>query len=431
MFDCVRVLFPVVSNKELFYNKQITFVSNYFDIIKSIISDIKTSHFWMVASFLDTSNFDFNFIPEQFEKEQLHCWYNNENKEGNILLIPKQQFIEKMNCIEKLRDFKNINYHYTNDIKITELKKIYFNLGDPVESYNQESKNFYSYMINKELFEVELPNYFPSFWEEEKLYTFGKTNDIMLIPNKKSIKQFYDYTKKVNLPYEYEIKQMDVIFISYDEPSAVDRFKKLKSKIPRAKWIKNVEGQTEAYHAAAIASDTPYFFAVFPKLEILDTFDFEFQPDRLKNPCHYIFNALNPINGLEYGHGAIILYNKKLTLETKNPGLDFTLSASHTHVPILSAINYFNETPWLCWRTSFREVLKLKEINNKKPTVESRYRLTKWLNDGKGKNAEWCLNGAHDADQYYEENKQYQDKLKLSYDFSWLKEFYERKYVRN
>ena len=61
----------------------------------------------MVASFLDTSNFDFNFIPEQFEKEQLHCWYNNDNKEGNILLIPKQQFIEQMNSIEKLRDFKN------------------------------------------------------------------------------------------------------------------------------------------------------------------------------------------------------------------------------------------------------------------------------------------------------------------------------------
>jgi hypothetical protein len=85
----------------------------------------------------------------------------------------------------------------------------------------------------------------------------------------------------------------------------------------------------------------------------------------------------------------------------------------------------------LCWRTSFREILKLKEINDKKPTVESRYRLTKWLNDGEGKNAEWCLNGARDAEQYYEKNKQDQDKLKLSYDFSWLKEFYERKYVRN
>jgi hypothetical protein len=169
---------------------------------------------------------------------------------------------------------------------------------------------------------------------------------------------------------------------------------------------------------------------VFPKLKIVDSFNFDFQPDRLKNACHYIFNCRNPVNGLEYGHGAVLLYNKKLTLKTTSPGLDFTLSAPHTLAPILSAVNYFNETPWLSWRTAFREVLKLKHINYEKPTVESQFRLKKWCWEGTGDNAEWCLRGAIDADQYYDEHKDDQDKLQLSYDFKWLKEYYERKYVR-
>ena len=71
---------------------------------------------------------------------------------------------------------------------------------------------------------------------------------------------------------------------------------------------------------------------------------------------------------LQYGHGSVLLYNKKLTMQTTTPGLDFTLSMPHDHVPVLSAINHFNETPWLAWRTAFREVIKLSQM---KATVES------------------------------------------------------------
>lgn len=171
-------------------------------------------------------------------------------------------------------------------------------------------------------------------------------------------------------------------------------------------------------------SDTDYFFAVFPKLEIVDSFKFDFQPDRLKNPCHYIFNCKNPINGLEYGHGSVLLYNKKLVLDTTDPGVDFTLSAPHEHVPILSAINHFNDTPWLAWRTTFREVVKLLDQCNNKPTVESKHRLKKWLELGNGKNAEWVFCAANDAKEFMESK----DNIMKSYDFEWLKNYYEQKY---
>ena len=45
----------------------------------------------------------------------------------------------------------------------------------------------------------------------------------------------------------------------------------------------------------------------------------------MQQPKHYIFDAKNPVNGLVYGHQAMIAYNKKLTLDNYGYGLDFTL----------------------------------------------------------------------------------------------------------
>ena len=183
--------------------------------------------------------------------------------------------------------------------------------------------------------------------------------------------------------------------------------------------MQGVKGRTEAYHAAARMSETDYFFAVFPTIEIDDGFDFSFQPDRMKNACHYIFHCKNPVNGLEYGHRSIILYNKWLCLSTIHPSLDFTLSQPHTVVPKLCGTSHFNQTPEISWRVAFREVIKLCEM---KPTVESRYRLKKWCEPGKGQYAQFVQKGALDAVEYYEKHKDNKRALMESYELDWLKE---------
>ena len=420
-FDCIKVKFPNLEDQNIWHTDTIPFIKNYLEIIKNKIHDVKTSHFWLIASFVEFNDNLFDYIPEQFEKDQLHVFYSGANKEGNVFLIPKQKFLEQVDELKFLRDFKDINYH---EIKLSysSLKKIYFSLNNVVEDYNKNKSIPYVWLINKDL--KETPNFFPSFWEDSKIYTWGETNDIMLVPYLNEIKQLYDYRYITNTASTYQVKPMDIIFISYDEPSAEQRFKSLKEQFPRAKWCKDVKGQTQAYHTAASMSETDYFFAVFPKLEIVDSFKFDFQPDRLKNPCHYIFNCHNPVNGLEYGHGAVILYNKRLVLETQDPGLDFTLSAPHEWVPILSAINHFNESPWLAWRTAFREIVKLMVQCRDKPTVESKYRLKKWCELGTGKNSEWVYCAAQDAKDFVDSNSD----IMLSYDFQWLKNYYEQKY---
>jgi hypothetical protein len=430
-FDSIQVRFKHTTHiKSPFANtREVPFVHSYLTVLKSIIDDIKTEYFWFFANFMNLDTMDLNYIPEQHERGQIHVWYTTHpmgglNKEGNVMLIPTEKFKEQINSLVFLRDYKDIHYHPHETLFQQPIIKTIFKLRDPYKAYGSEKK-LYKWMVNNDLDTQLLPNFYPSFWEDVKLYTWGKTNDVMLVPHTDNLKQFYDIDRIVHYDLDYAVKPMDIIFISYDEPSAEKRFNELKQKFPRAKWAKNIIGQTLAYMAAAAMSDTEYFFAVFPKLEIVDSFDFDFQPDRLKNPCHYIFNCKNPVNGLEYGHGAVLLYNKDLVLKTTKPGLDFTLSAPHEVVPILSAINHFNQTPWLAWRTAFREVIKLLQA---KPTVEGAYRLKKWIMKGQGQNADWVYKGANDAKQYYNKNSDNHAELLLSYDFEWLKKYYESKY---
>ena len=426
MFDSVQVRFKDINffKSPLANTRQVPFIGSYFDILKGVVEDIETEYFWLFASFCKLDrNFDWNYIPEQHEKDQIHVWYTTHpkgglNKEGNVFLIPTEKFKQQMYSLNYLRDFKDINYHDSPVLEVQPINKKYFELQDPYKGYN-DTPMLYHWFVNRDLRDIKLPNFYPSFWEDEKMYTWGKTKDIMLVPGNKNIKQFYDIDRQVYFDHDYEPKPMDIVFLSYDEPSAETYWQVLKDKYPRAKRIQGVKGRTQAYHAAAAMSDTDYFFAVFPTIELNEDFDFTFQPDRLREACHYIFHAKNPVTGLEYGHRAVILYNKHLCLSTIHPNLDFTLSQPHTVIPQLCGTSHFNQTPEISWRVAFREVLKLCEM---KPTVESRYRLKKWCELGQGEYASYVHRGALDAVEYYKETNGDKKALMLSYELEWLKE---------
>ena len=425
MFDSVQVRFKDTKNIESpFSNTRVVpFIGSYFEILKSVVDDIKTEYFWFFANFVDMKTIDLDYIPEQHECDQLHVWYTTHpmgglNQEGNVMLIPTKKFKKNMHDLKFLRDFKDINYHAHPTMYQRPLSTTIFKLSDPLISYQKTGTEFYTWMINRHC-DADIPNFYPSFWEDEKMYTWGETKDIILVPSGKDIKQLYDFDRHVHFDYDYQTKPMDIVFLSYDEPSAEKYWQVLKEKHPKAKRIQGVKGRTQAYHAAAAMSETDYFFAVFPTIELDEGFDFTFQPDRLREACHYIFHAKNPVNGLEYGHRAVILYNKRLCLSTIHPSLDFTLSQPHTVVPQLCGTSHFNQTPEISWRVAFREVLKLCEM---KPTVESTHRLKKWCELGEGQYATLVQRGALDAVEYYKEVNGDKDALQLSYELDWLKE---------
>jgi len=217
--------------------------------------------------------------------------------------------------------------------------------------------------------------------------------------------------------------KLDIVFISNGEPNAENNWTILESRITgleanKLHRVDRVNGRAAAYHAAAEASTTPWFFAVFGKLAIDFDFDWSWQPDRMQQAKHYIFHALNPVNGLVYGHQAMIAYNRQLTLANPGVGLDFTLDSPHEVVPILSGIAHYDTLPWSAWRTAFREVLKLQASL---PDVENEYRLNKWLDiNGDEADPQWSRLGAEDAVEYYNQVNGDFDALKKSYEWEWL-----------
>jgi hypothetical protein len=128
------------------------------------------------------------------------------------------------------------------------------------------------------------------------------------------------------------------------------------------------------------------------------------------------------VNGLVYGHQAMIAYNKKLTLANEGKGLDFTLDDEHEVVELLSGTAMYNTDPFSTWRTAFREVLKLKSDDSE----ESRVRLDTWLTEAEGEFAQSSIQGANDAAIYFDEVDGDFDALKLSYEWAWLREKFDQ-----
>jgi hypothetical protein len=244
------------------------------------------------------------------------------------------------------------------------------------------------------------------------------------------------------LPYNYYADEsLDVVYISNGEPDAEKYYKQLQrvlaqklstivnfSKfVNRLHRVSNVNGRVAAYQAAAKVSTTQWFFAVFAKLEVSMDFDFNWQPDMWQEPKHYIFNAKNPVNGLEYGHMGMIAYNKRLVLENNNPGIDFTLSQPHESVPLLSGTAHFNQDPWTTWRTAFREVIKLKMFMETNPTLETEHRLHTWTTKAVGNCCLYSIEGAKAAVEYYDAVNGDAEQLQLSFEWDWLREKFKGK----
>jgi hypothetical protein len=214
------------------------------------------------------------------------------------------------------------------------------------------------------------------------------------------------------------------VFISNGENEAETNYQRLmqstkawyNSSLNTIHRVQNVNGRVAAYHAAAEVSTTPWFFAVFAKLQVDQNFDWSWQPDRMQQAKHYIFHAKNPVNGLVYGHQAMIAYNRRLTLANTGHGLDFTLDDPHEVVPIVSGTANYYTSSWMCWRTAFREVLKLRASL---PDVENEYRLNQWLTKDNTPN-QWSIKGAQDAIEYYESVGGDFEQLRKSYEWAWL-----------
>lgn len=435
-FDCVFVDFqenPTFKNhvlKQLPHARVTPFISSYFDILKSFASTVRTEYFWLVTDLVNTLDFDFEYRPEQHERNQIHVWNGEGQKEGDIMLIPTESFKAQMYDIKFLREYRDVHYHDTPTITFNSWPTQRFTFDNLIEQVKQQNSRYVNY------YHKDVHNIVPSFWEDQKLYIYDKHKLNLLVPKSNIREELYEYSPKYFLDRDSEPVYFDVCYIHNGEPQAEDNLRILKEHLNRKPLccrnrlhnIQGVKGRRQAYQTAARASTTEYFYAVFAKLKVDKNFDFDFVPDTLKSPRHYIFDCYNPVIDYTYGHQAIILYNKKLTLENDGQGLDFTLAQKHDHIPLLSAETTFYTDPRVCYRTAFREIVKLMYNKKLKPTVENNFILQRWLDPDIGPGASYVMAAGADARSFVEAHNYDFDAIFKSYEWEFVDRQFEQRY---
>jgi hypothetical protein len=406
--------------------KIVRYFDNYLDTLKRLANNIPDEYefVWICSSICDYEDFDFTWHPDIWQAGMLHVFPSDGEKFGDTFFMHVPTFRYRADKLQLL-DWYDLNFMDINvprrplpimqhmyDSHVQAVKQMDF--AGPLAIFTNQDN------IIKDIPTVPL-------WREKTktIVPLSSGAGTAIIPKTcvPYIKQqLYDY------PYidrtqrhMYADNLLDIVFIDNSEYNADDNYIHLKWAVERANNIRihrssGVNGRVAAYRAAAELSTTPWFFAVFAKLEVDPGFDWTWQPDRLQEPKHYIFHARNLVNGLVYGHQAVIAYNKQLVLANTAEGLDFTLDQAHEVVPIISGVANYHITPWSAWRTAFRECIKLKDSL---PNVENEYRLKQWLTRDNTE-GEWSRKGAEDAVEYYETVAGDFTELRKSYDWAWL-----------
>jgi hypothetical protein len=405
--------------------RTVRYFDNYLDTLKRLVKNISDEHefVWICSSICDYTNFDFTWHPEIWQAGMLHVFPSDGEKFGDTFFMHVPTFRYRSERLQLL-DWYDLNFMSIN-VPRRRLPVVYHNKDTHVEAVknNDWPGPLAVFTNNNKIIVDNIPTV--PLWQEKTrtIVPLSAGATVTIIPKSAVpyIKtQLYDYPNILRTQrHMYTDELLDIVFIDNGEPAADNVYMHLCQTVKKANKIhrsSGVNGRVNAYCAAAKLSTSPWFFAVFAKLWVNENFDWSWQPDRLQEPKHYIFHAYNPVNGLTYGHQAMIAYNQELVLKNTAEGLDFTLDQAHEVVPVLSGTANYMNTDWMCWRTAFRECIKLQDSL---PDVENEHRLNAWLTQDNTA-GEWSRKGAEDAVEYYTAVDGDFAELRKSYDWAWL-----------
>ena len=216
-----------------------------------------------------------------------------------------------------------------------------------------------------------------------------------------------------------KIAELDIIFLSYDEPNAEKNWADLKNKVPWAKRVHGILGSDAAHKECARISETDRFVTVDGdntiKQEFLDqVLDFDTHANLEKSVISWC--GQNIINGLMYGNGGLKCWPREYVLNMKThenadpynvqAKVDFCWDAQYIQQNSCFSLTHNNFTPKQAWRAGFREGVKLS-LNRGERVAHSEFlkghpknlnMLYIWTMVGSDvKNGEWAIYGAREG----------------------------------
>ena len=208
---------------------------------------------------------------------------------------------------------------------------------------------------------------------------------------------------------EYWPRDLDIFYISYDEPNKEDNWVRVQEKLPNAKRTDGVKGFEAAHKACAEASSTDRFMTIDGDNWLVDGgFDTKLDDTGMEDVV-FSFKSKNAINGLEYGNGGIKCWRKDVLLSSRthesSESTDFCWTLRYYQVDVLGSISVNNATAFQAWRAGYREGVKMSYVNgvpmldpiaDRSLIASSNYsKLNVWMSVGRDViNGSWAMLGA-------------------------------------
>lgn len=215
----------------------------------------------------------------------------------------------------------------------------------------------------------------------------------------------------------YNIFDLDVVFLSYDEPNADINWNRVKKINPLAKRVHNVKGFDRAHQLCADIAETARLVIIDGDNWLLDdwtTIDknsLVIDDTDLETAC-FSFSSINSINGLVYGNGGIKVWDRatllKIDAHDNSKTTDFCWEVPYFQVNRSLSKTVQNTNEYQAWRSGYREAVKMTQQSGMprrdlKHTWHSIHdknlsRLNVWCSVGRDAiNGIWAILGARHA----------------------------------
>ena len=164
------------------------------------------------------------------------------------------------------------------------------------------------------------------------------------------------------------ISDLDFVYISFKEPNKEENWADLKNKVPWAKCVDGVIGFDSAHKAAADIAETDFFISVdgdniIDERFLLESLDWT-KTDR---KAVHRWRARNNINGLVYGNGGIVGWDKETcktmktheNADTEENKVDFCWGVPHANLHNCYSTTMINGTKQQAFTAGYREGVKM------------------------------------------------------------------------
>ena len=212
-----------------------------------------------------------------------------------------------------------------------------------------------------------------------------------------------------------DVADLDVIYLTYDEPQREEFWAQIRNTVPWARRVDGVQGSDAAHKAAAEASTTERFILIdgdnLPDPQFFNLI-LEFATPEWERAV-YRWRARNHVNGLMYGNGGISSWTREFvrTMRTHENTdgraetvVEFCFDPLYWAMHDCYSTTYPNHTPFQAWRAGFREGVKMCLDKGQRPTITDFQQrvhqrnldhLTIWHNIGMdAENGIWAMAGA-------------------------------------